>query len=111
MDRQVIRIVWHRRLQFGILWTVAGCGRAMPDTEARRFSKPGPERALPIYTIDEPGCGLDDRMVAAVTIPPVMPDQLETPNKVVPSLPPKSVPTELESRRDGRRREWAAVMS
>ena len=24
------------------------------DTEARRFSKPGPERALPIYTVDEP---------------------------------------------------------
>ena len=37
------------------------------DTEAQRFSKPGPEGALPIYTVDEPGCGLDDRMVAAVT--------------------------------------------
>ena len=31
------------------------------DTEARRFSKPGPERALPIYTMDEPGCGVEDR--------------------------------------------------
>ena len=44
---------------------------SLADTEAGRFSKPGPERALPIYTVDEPGCGLDDRMVAAVTIPPV----------------------------------------
>ena len=73
------------------------------DTEARRFSKPGPERALPIYVVDELGCGLDDRMVAAVTIPPAVPDQLETllrrllPNKEVPVSPPKPVPTELES--------------
>ena len=43
-------------------------------TEARRFSKLGPERALPIYTVDEPGCGVDDRMVAAVTIQPAVPD-------------------------------------
>ena len=27
------------------------------DTEARRFSKPDPERALPIYTVDEPDGG------------------------------------------------------
>ena len=72
------------------------------DTEARRFSKPGPERALPIYTVNEPGCGVEDRMVAAVTIPPAAPDPLETlfrrllPTPVVPALPPKPVPTELE---------------
>ena len=42
-------------------------------------------------------------MVAAVTIPPAGPGQLETllrqllPNKVVPALPPKPVPTELET--------------
>ena len=48
------------------------------DTEARRFSKPGPERALPIYTVNEPGCGLDDRMVVTVTVPSVVLDQLET---------------------------------
>ena len=35
------------------------------DTEAQRISKLTPERALPIYTVDEPGCGLDHRMVAA----------------------------------------------
>ena len=73
------------------------------DTEARRFSKPSPERVLPIYTVNEPGCGVDDRMVAAVTIPPAEPDLLETlfrrllPTPVVPSSPPKPVPTELES--------------
>ena len=38
------------------------------DTEARRFSKPGPERALPICNVDKPGSGLDDWMVAAVAI-------------------------------------------
>ena len=48
------------------------------DTDARRFIKPGPERALPIYTVDEPGCWLDDWMMVAVTVPPVVPDQLET---------------------------------
>ena len=73
------------------------------DIEARRFNKLGTERALPIYTVDEPGRGLDDRMVAAVTIPLAVPDQLETllrpllPNKVVPASPPKPVPTEFES--------------
>ena len=70
------------------------------DTEAR---KPGPERALPIYTVDEPGCGLDDRMVAAVTVPPAVPDQLETllrrllPTLLGPASPPKPIPTELEN--------------
>ena len=44
------------------------------DPEARRFSKLEPERALPINTVDEPGCRLDDRMVAAVTIPPAVLD-------------------------------------
>ena len=62
------------------------------DTEARRFRKPGPERALPIYTVDEPGRGTDDQMVAAVTLPPAAPDPLETlfpqllPTPVVPTF-------------------------
>ena len=69
------------------------------DTEARRFSKPSLERALLIYNVNEPGCGVDDRMVVAVTIPPAEPDPLETllrrllPTPVVPALPPKPVPT------------------
>ena len=73
------------------------------DTEARRFSKPGQERALPIYTVDEPGCGLDDWMVAAVTVSPAVPDQLEIllrrllPTTLVLAPPPKPIPTELES--------------
>ena len=68
-----------------------------------RFSKPGPEIVLPIYTVDEPGCGFDDRMVKTVIIPPAIPDQLEIllrrllPNPVVPASPPKPIPTELES--------------
>ena len=47
---------------------------------------------MSIYTVDEPGCGLDGRMVAAVTVPPAAPDQLETllrrllPNKVAAEL-------------------------
>ena len=48
------------------------------DSDARRPSKPGPERALMVYTVDDPGCGRDDRMVAAVTTSPTAPDQLET---------------------------------
>ena len=81
------------------------------DSDARRFSKPCPERALPIYTVDDPGCGRDDRMVAAVTTSPTAPDQLETllkwmpptpvvptppPTPVVPTPPPKPVPLALE---------------
>ena len=68
------------------------------DTEARKFSKPGPERALPIYPEDEPGCGLDDRMVASVTVPPAVPDRLETllrwllPTSLVPASPPNRYP-------------------
>ena len=71
------------------------------DTGAQIIVKPGPER---IYTVDEPGCGLDDRMVAAVTVPPVVQDHLETllrrllPTPSVPAAPPpKTIPTELES--------------
>ena len=58
------------------IWDIVD--RCHADIEARKFSKPGLERAFPIYTINEPGCELDDRMVAAVTIPPAAPDQLET---------------------------------
>ena len=53
------------------------------------FSKPGPERALAISTVDEPGCGTDNRMMAA-------PDSLETllrrllPTPVAPTLPQTS---------------------
>ena len=74
----------------------------MPILTSRRFSKPGPERAQPIYTVDDPGCGRDDRMVAAVTTSPTAPDQLETllrrllPTPVVPTLPPKQVPLASE---------------
>ena len=32
--------------------------------------KPAPERALPVYTVNEPGCVSADRVVAAVTAPP-----------------------------------------
>ena len=48
------------------------------DTEARRFGKPSPGSVLPIYTVNELECGMDDHMVAAVTIPPAEPDPLET---------------------------------
>ena len=73
-----------------------------PDTDDRRVIKPGAERALPIYTMEEPGCELDDRMVAAVTIPPVVPDPLERlrrllPTLLVPAPPSIPIPTELES--------------
>ena len=72
------------------------------NSDARMFSKPGPDRALPIYTVDEPGWGTDDQMVAAVTTSPTTPDQLETllrwllPAPAVPTPPPKLVPSALE---------------
>ena len=72
------------------------------DSDARRFRKPGPDRALPIYTVNESGCGTDDRIVAAVTTSQTAPDQLETllrrllPGRVVPPAPPKPVPSSLE---------------
>ena len=72
------------------------------DSDARRFSKSGPDRALPIYIVDEPGWEMDDRMVAAVTTSPTAPEQLETLLRrllsvpVVPPPPPKPVPSALE---------------
>ena len=72
------------------------------DSDARRFSKPGPESALPVYTVDKPGYGRDDRMVAAVTTSPTPPDQLECLLRrlllalVVPTPPTKQVPSALE---------------
>ena len=47
------------------------------DSDSRRFGRPGPERALPIYTVDDVGGGSDDWVVAAVTTSPTAPDQLE----------------------------------
>ena len=38
------------------------------DTEAQSFGRPGLERVLPPYAVDEPGRGSTDRMVAAVTV-------------------------------------------
>ena len=61
------------------------------------------EGSTDLHTVDEPGCGLDDRLVAAVTVPPAVPDQLETflrwllRTSLVPASPPKPIPTELES--------------
>ena len=72
------------------------------DSDARKFSRPGPERALPVYTVDDPGCGRDDRMVAAITTSPTAPDQLEIllrwllPIPVAPTPPPKPVPSAVE---------------
>ena len=39
--------------------------------------KPVPERALPVYTIEEPAVVSADRVVAAVAAPPVEPGNLE----------------------------------
>ena len=88
------------------IWDIVDCCRVCEshaETEARRFSKPAPERALSIYTVDEPGCVLDDRMVASVMVPLAVPEQLETLLRwllltpVVPAWPPKPLSTELES--------------
>ena len=73
------------------------------DYDAWRFSKPGPDRALPIYTVNISGCGTDDRIVATLTTSQTAPDQLETllrrllPGPVVPPPPPKPVPSSWSS--------------
>ena len=63
--------------------------------------EPGPERVLPVYTMDDPECVLAGQMVEAVTTPPVETDNLEKlihllPTAWVPTPPPKPVPMELE---------------
>ena len=63
---------------------------------------PPPERALPVYTVDEPVCMLADRVVAAVTAPPVEHSDLEAllrhllPPALVPTPPPRPMPTDME---------------
>ena len=72
------------------------------DSDTRRFSKPGPDRTLPIYTVDTLSEEMDDRVAAAVTITQPEPDQLETllrrllSGPVVPPPPPEPVPSVLE---------------
>ena len=46
------------------------------DTGAQRIVKPARERALPVYTADELVCLPADRVVAAVTAPPVEPAEI-----------------------------------
>ena len=61
------------------------------ESDGRRFSKPGPDRALTTYMWSDSGCRMEYRMVAAVTTSQSTPDQLKTllrpllPGPVVPS--------------------------
>ena len=72
------------------------------DSDTRRFSKPGPDRTLPIYMVDTLSEAMDDRVVAAVTTTQPEPDQLETllrrllSSPMVPPPPPEPVPSVLE---------------
>ena len=60
-----------------------------------------PERALPVYTVDEPVGVPADRVVAAVTAPPVEPVHLEAllrhilPTAPVPTPAPRPMPTDI----------------
>ena len=72
------------------------------DSDTRRFSKPGPDRTLPIYTVDALSDAVDDRVEAAATTTQPDPDQLEPllrrllSGPVVPSPPPEPVHSILE---------------
>ena len=72
------------------------------DYDTQRLNKPEPDRALPIYAVDESGCETDDRMVAVVTTSQTVPDQLETllrrllPSSVALPPPLRPVPSTLE---------------
>ena len=67
-----------------------------------RIVKPGLERALPAYSVDEHAYAPADRVVAAVTAPPARLSDLEVllchllPTAPVPTPPPQPKPTELE---------------
>ena len=103
------------------------------DPGVERIVKPMPERALPIYTMDEPACTPVDRVVAAVTAPPVDPGDLKAllrclhPTAPVPTPPSRPMPTDMgfllecslcgmSARRQNRRlrlgsREWKPCYS
>ena len=72
------------------------------DLDTRRFSKPGPDRTLPIYTVDTLCEDMDNQVVAEVTTTKPEPVQLETllrrlvSGTVVPPPPPEPVPSVLE---------------
>ena len=63
--------------------------------------KPAPERALLVYTVDEPACVPADWLVPAVTAPLVGPGDLETllrcllPTAPVQTPPPRPIPMEI----------------
>ena len=67
------------------------------NTDARRNVKPAPERARPVYTVNEPA----DQAVVAVAAPPVGLGDLEAllicllPTAPVQTPPPRPVPTEM----------------
>ena len=48
------------------------------DSDARRISRPGPDRAFPTYVVSDSEKGTNNRKVAAVTTSQSTPDQLET---------------------------------
>ena len=70
------------------------------DSDVRRLSKPGPDRALPKYMVCDSGCRTEDRMVAAVTTSQSTPDQLETASTAASwsGPPPKLEPSTVEQR-------------
>ena len=72
------------------------------DSDVRRISKPGPDRAFPTYVVSDSERGTGDQMVAAVTTSQSTPDQLETllrrllAGPAVPAPPPKPEPPTVE---------------
>ena len=72
------------------------------DADGRRIVKPTPERARPLYTVNEPACMLADQVMAAVTMPSVGLGDLEAslrhllPTAPVQAPQPRPVPTEME---------------
>ena len=71
-------------------------------TQTRAIVKLAPERALPVYNVDEPACVPADRVVVAVSAPPLGPGDIEAllrrllPIAPVQTPPPRPIPTEME---------------
>ena len=87
------------------IWDIADRCRVWEsdaDSDVRRISKPGPDRAFPTYKVSDSERRTDDRRVAAVTTSQSTPDQLETllrrllAGPAVPAPPPKPEPPTVE---------------
>ena len=102
LSRAATWTVWRRKLPMRNIVDSSRVWESHADSNNRRVGRPVPERALPIYTVNDADGGGVGRVATAVTTSPTVPDQLEKllrrllPTPVLPIPPPKPVPSDLE---------------